>query len=73
MCWLSVGQRQPPTHPWRNHRWAETRRENLETDYNIVIYFRCTVYPPSMIKCTVLDETHVWSVFYHISCVRVDC
>ncbi len=46
MCWLSVGQRQPPTHPWRNKRWAETGKEEmLEMGHNIVFYFKCTVYP----------------------------
>lgn len=70
MCWLSVEQKKPPTHPWRNRRWAETDERMLEIGYNIVIYFKSTVYPPTMIGCTVLEETHLWRDLFlpHFRC-----
>ena len=35
----------------------------LETGYNIVIYFSCTVYPPTMIGSTVLEENPLMGWF----------
>lgn len=39
--------------------------------YHTVIYLESTVYPPTMTECTVLEDTHSWCHFYHISSMRL--